>query len=591
MKRLGVVVGTPKVDEFNFGAKVNGDIRKGQLVETTANGKNRIISQIKEIMAVNEYFGNGTVRQHLNRKDMSTFLDNTVLLATATPLAMITDKEDINPPDIPVTPGSEIFSVLDGRTAKRVFGFVDRGINLGAVMYNDAIQVNLDPNSLIPTHVAMLAQTGGGKTYAVLVMLEEFLEKSLAVWDEVLKYLFRWDNIPGNDSERLLRFFMDDLDIGWAGNAEIRKSADGKTIRIFKDENSAEIIIDKKKEKATLKISNNGTYDLWVKEENGKLNIYVSMKKKSQMHFLIIDPHGEYRKILDSAKKIHKEDKISLFRGPFTIPVNEIPAGLPSFIKEISPEITDPQLRLLEDSWNKVSENKPVTINELKISIRRSSGAKQTRGILLQILEKFVRYKLIGDEGSIDLLKNIAWNDFLILDFSSVTSYIQQIYLRYALKKVFDSRTEGRIPPICIVIEEIHNFAPSTKSSESAITRGMIRNISREGRKFGVGLCITSQRPSMIDTTVISQCGTIIALRTTNENDLKSISAIAEGMDADMLRKLPPGVALIAGRAVNYPVYAKIRHRMVKEEKEGAFFEEKKVFRIDKSGQSRFFLE
>jgi len=499
-KKLGIVVGTPEVDEFNFGAKVNGDIRKGQLVETTANGKSRIISQIKEIKAINEYFGDGTIRQHLNRKDMSTFLDKTVLLATATPLAMINDNGDIDPPDIPVTPGSEIFSVLDDRTAKRVFGFVDRGINLGAVMYNDAIQVNLDPNRLIPTHIAVLAQTGGGKTYAVLVMLEEFLENSLVVWDEVLK-------------------------------------------------------------------------------------------RNSQMHFLIIDPHGEYVKIRDSAKKLHKEDKISLFRGPFTIPINEIPAGLPSFIKEISPEITDPQLRLLEDSWNKAGENKPVTINELKNSIRRSSGAKQTRDILLQILEKFVRYKLIGDEGSIDLLKNIAENNFLILDFSSVTSYIQQIYLRYALKKVFDSRTEGKIPPICIIIEEIHNFAPSTKSSEPPITRGTIRNISREGRKFGVGLCITSQRPSMIDTTVISQCGTIIALRTTNENDLKSISAIAEGMDADMLRKLPPGVALIAGRAVNYPVYAKIRHRIVKEEKEGVFFEEKKVFRIDKSGQSRFFLE
>ena len=87
-------------------------------------------------------------------------------------------------------------------------------------------------------------------------------------------YLFSCDNVPGNDSERLIRFLRDDLDIGWVESAEIRKSDDGKTIRIFKDENSAEIMIDEKKEKATLKISDGRTHDLKVKKEYGKLNIY-----------------------------------------------------------------------------------------------------------------------------------------------------------------------------------------------------------------------------------------------------------------------------------------------------------------------------
>lgn len=88
------------------------------------------------------------------------------------------------------------------------------------------------------------------------------------------KELFRWGNVPGNDSERLRRFLIYDLDIDWAENAEITKSGGGKTIRIFKDKNSAEIMIDEKKDKATLKISDGKTYYLKVKEENGKLNIY-----------------------------------------------------------------------------------------------------------------------------------------------------------------------------------------------------------------------------------------------------------------------------------------------------------------------------
>ena len=88
------------------------------------------------------------------------------------------------------------------------------------------------------------------------------------------EYLFSWDNVPGNDSEILLRFLRDDLDIGWAENAEIHKPDDGKTIRIFKDENAVEIMLDERAEKATLKISDGRTYDLKVKKEDGKLNIY-----------------------------------------------------------------------------------------------------------------------------------------------------------------------------------------------------------------------------------------------------------------------------------------------------------------------------
>jgi hypothetical protein len=87
-------------------------------------------------------------------------------------------------------------------------------------------------------------------------------------------YLFSWDNVPGNDSEKLLRVLRDDFDIVWAENTEILKSDDGKIISIFKDENSAEIKIDEGKEKATLKIGDGRTHDLTVKKENDKLNIY-----------------------------------------------------------------------------------------------------------------------------------------------------------------------------------------------------------------------------------------------------------------------------------------------------------------------------
>ena len=94
------------------------------------------------------------------------------------------------------------------------------------------------------------------------------------------KYLFSWDDVHNDRIEELIRFpellkfLRDDLDIDWAGSAEIYKTNDRKTIRITKEKNSAEIKIDEEKEKATLKISDGIPHALKVKKENGKLNIY-----------------------------------------------------------------------------------------------------------------------------------------------------------------------------------------------------------------------------------------------------------------------------------------------------------------------------
>ena len=94
------------------------------------------------------------------------------------------------------------------------------------------------------------------------------------------KYLFSWDNVPGKDNKRLLKFLWDDLQIVGAENATIRKSYGGKTIGIFKGKNLAEIVMDGKKEKAILKISGGDTHDLKIKENNGKLKLYTDETTK-----------------------------------------------------------------------------------------------------------------------------------------------------------------------------------------------------------------------------------------------------------------------------------------------------------------------
>lgn len=106
------------------------------------------------------------------------------------------------------------------------------------------------------------------------------------VHPEEFFYLFSWENIPGDDSEELLKFLREDLDVKWAELGKICKSDDGKTIRIFKDDNSADIKIDEKNEKATLKISDGRTYDLKVKKEQGNLKIYETYNPWSDAKYI-----------------------------------------------------------------------------------------------------------------------------------------------------------------------------------------------------------------------------------------------------------------------------------------------------------------
>jgi DNA helicase HerA-like ATPase len=91
--------------------------------------------------------------------------------------------------------------------------------------------------------------------------------------------------------------------------------------------------------------------------------------------------------------------------------------------------------------------------------------------------------------------------------------------------------------------------------------------VAAEGRKFGLGLCVVTQRPAKIDKNVLSQCATQIILKLTSPNDLKviaqSIEGFTEGMEDD-IQGLPIGVALITGSSLSRPMIVEIRVRETK---------------------------
>lgn len=91
-------------------------------------------------------------------------------------------------------------------------------------------------------------------------------------------YLFNWNNVPGDDTERLIRFLIDHLGISWAYGATVRKSNDGGTIDISMGEHSVILQIDEKNENATIRTNDGGIRYLPVKEGHNKLSVYGDSK-------------------------------------------------------------------------------------------------------------------------------------------------------------------------------------------------------------------------------------------------------------------------------------------------------------------------
>lgn len=152
-----------------------------------------------------------------------------------------------------------------------------------------------------------------------------------------------------------------------------------------------------------------------------------------------------------------------------------------------------------------------------------------------------------------------------ILDLSGVPSEslntIIGVLLRILYDALFWSRNlsqGGRGRPLLIVMEEAHNYLNDNFRGPAS---SIVQRIAKEGRKYGIGAMIVSQRPSEINATILSQCGTFIAMRLTNSSDRGHISsAVSDNLDGltDMLPILRTGEAVVLGEAVKLPMRALI---------------------------------
>jgi len=156
---------------------------------------------------------------------------------------------------------------------------------------------------------------------------------------------------------------------------------------------------------------------------------------------------------------------------------------------------------------------------------------------------------------------------FSIIDISGIpnevagvlTAMISRLLFQF---KLWESRQEREKNPVVLICEEAHRYVPNAGEAQYKEAQNAIRRIAKEGRKYGLGLVLISQRPSDVESTVLSQCNTWIVLKLSNSNDQNYVSGFMPENNKSLVKgisSLTRREAILVGEAVALPCRIKIK--------------------------------
>ncbi len=377
-------------------------------------------------------------------------------------------------PKSPFRVGTKIYEA-DEDFVRRILGIEKDGIYIGLLKDSD-IKVNLSSDILIQKHMCVLAKSGSGKSYAMGVVVEEFIKKEIPV-----------------------------------------------------------VIIDPHGEYVSLRRPN------------------LEKQEMEMMKKFGIKPKGYTKNVYEFAPVCsNNREAIPLYLDETNLSFQDL--------LNLLPNATSQQKGVLYEAYKRAEEKKFYFLKDIIEGIGEAkSNAKWN---LLPQMEQIVSMNLFSVNYT-PLNEIVKKGRCSVINMRGVPPYIQEILVSLLLTKLFEARRNEQIPPFMVVVEEAHRYAPERGQGRSFASE-IIRTIASEGRKFGMGLAIVSQRAARVDKNVLSQCNTHMVLKTTNPNDLKAIVASVEGLDssaADEIQMLPVGIAIVAGLPLASPIFVEVRPR------------------------------
>jgi uncharacterized protein len=220
------------------------------------------------------------------------------------------------------------------------------------------------------------------------------------------------------------------------------------------------------------------------------------------------------------------------------------------------------EIVLLEESAkgnSKIGDNTATMMSRLDYFLRNSDCTFMKQNHIKYESEEDYLEKVFG------ISENSKKNQLIIIDSSEVNKEILELLTSVVNRMIFDYRKRKsgelrRKNPVHIILDEAHRYIK--KDSEYLLKENIFEKIAREGRKFSLYLIVSSQRPSELSQTVLSQCGNYIIHRIQNEVDMNYIYSVLPYFSADYITRIKqatPGEALIFGNCVPMPLSVKIQ--------------------------------
>ncbi|MYC80895.1 MAG: ATP-binding protein [Acidobacteria bacterium] len=411
-----------------------------------------------------------------------------------------------------LTPKSELRFIY-GHTTGAVLVLGEHVGSGGATCYADM-------NELLGKHTAILGSTGAGKSGAVAAIIHSILERGVAATYEQWKpqiLILDPHNEYGNAFQEHMRLSTDEGSLSlpyWLLNLDetigllIGKSEYVATSQANIVKNA--LLEARKKSAATLNL------------DTDKLTV------DSPVPYVLGDPSG-----LDEFGKVNGD-------------LYEI-----GFVGAVNAQRPNDRNKKNHEDCNKVLRKLESLTKDDRISFMMKPWDEA------------------GDPMP-DVLAQITGGDSTVrvVDLSGVPNEIAGTASAAIARTLFSLKTwqnaeEREASPVLLVCEEAHRYVPNRGEAQYEAAQGAIRRIAKEGRKYGVGLFLVSQRPSEVEPTVLSQCNSWIVLRITNESDRNHVRGVLpdsmEGL-TKMLSGLRRREAIFVGQAATLPSRMMIRH-------------------------------
>ena len=313
---------------------------------------------------------------------------------------------------------------------------------------------------------------------------------------------------------------------------------------------------------------------------------------------LILDPHGDYVGLANSHTVFEKEasgSQIKLFY-PELLMQQSGESLIEKVIGQMTDGLSEPQSDYLRSTFNSLPANQgEPAIDYIKRLMDRTdknidSASNQRQVPTMYAVKRSLRIvygRLSGMHHTSEMMRGSSRLRELPFEplpnpFSQPEDIVRpgQVSILYlggydhitqcsiaaiTLETLFEFRANltGRIAPFLTVVEEAHTFIPSAREgTQDAVSLPVMRRVITEGRKFGTGLMLISQRPSRLDETIISQCNSFLILRLVNPRDQNFVRSVMENLtdsDARMIPGFGPGQGIVSGQVVRFPLPVRVK--------------------------------